>query len=116
MRARSGCNLGDKDIDAFGILGRQVVRPAVAGPHERKAVPVQTVGRSAVLDVRAPPMADRDAVLVVADAVLVLPVELVDLDLVAVPDRAGVEGFQVPLEHLLHAGDHALGAEFRRAS
>src|SRR5208283_2427150 len=79
-------------------------------------VPVQTVGRGAVLGMRAPPMADRDAVLVVADAVLVLPVELVDLDLVAVPDRAAVEGFQMPLEHLLHAGDHGLGAEIRRAS
>ena len=116
MRARSGWSLGDKDVDALGVLGRQVVGPAVASPHERKAVPVQTVGRSAVLDVRAPPVADRDAVLVVADAVLVLPVELVDLDLVAVPDRAGVEGFEMPLEHLLHAGDHRLGSEVRRAS
>src|SRR5271167_81834 len=61
-------------------------------------------------------MADCDAVVVVADAVLVLPVELIDLDLIAVPDRAGVEGFQVPLEHLLHARDHALGPEVRRAS
>src|SRR5208282_6050865 len=108
--------LGDKDIDALGVFGCQFVGPAVTGPHERKAIPVQTISRGAILGVRAPPVADCDAVLLVADAVLVLPVELVDLDLVSVPDRAGIESFQVPFEHLLHAGDHGLGAELRRAS
>jgi len=44
-----GLEFGDKNIDALGVLFRQFVRAAVAGPHERKAVPVQTVGRGAVL-------------------------------------------------------------------
>ena len=110
-----GLAFRDENVGAGGVLGGQFVRSAVAGPHERQAVPVQPVGRGAVLGVRAPPVPDGDAVAVVAEAVLVFPVELVDLDLVAVPDRAGIEGLKVPLQHLLHPGDHALGAQLRRA-
>src|SRR5271167_3576952 len=37
-----GLQLGNEDVNALGILCRQVVRPTIAGPHERKAVPVET--------------------------------------------------------------------------
>ena len=82
-----GLHLGDEDVDALRELGGELVRAAVAGPDEREAVPVEPVGGGAVLGVGAAPVADRHAVLVVADAVVVAEVELVDLDLVAVADR-----------------------------
>src|SRR5271165_2600715 len=117
MRARSGCNSVTNTSTPLAYLAvRSSGRPSVAGPHERKTIPVQTVGRGAVLGVRAPPVADGDAVLVVTNAILIFPVEFVDLDLVAVTNRAGIEGFQVPPEHLLHAIDHGLGAEVGRAT
>src|SRR5208337_2211257 len=79
--------LGDKHIYALGILRREVVGPPVTSPYERKTVPVQAVSRGAVFYVRAPPVAYRYAILVVTDSVFVLPVELVNFDLVAVSDR-----------------------------
>jgi len=53
--------------------------------------------------------------LVAGDAVLVPVVELVDLDLIAVADGAGVELFEVPAQHLPHVVGHGLGAQLRRA-
>src|SRR5208283_5381752 len=55
--------LGHKYIRSLGVLGGQVVGPAVAGPHEGKAVPVEAVSRSAILDVRTSPVTDGDAIL-----------------------------------------------------
>src|SRR5271169_5141560 len=65
---------------------------------------------------RASPMPHRNAVLVVEDAVLVFPLELVDFHLVAVTDRTRIECLQMPLEHLLHSRDHAFCSELRRTS
>ena len=81
-------HLGHEDVHPLGQLHRELVGPAVPGPDERQPVPVEPVGRGAVLGVRASPVADGHAVLVVADAVVVAVIELVDLDLVAVADRA----------------------------
>ena len=57
-------------------------------------------------------MAHLNAVLVVTNAVPLLPIELGDLKLVAIADGATVEVLRVPAGHLLQAFDHGLGAEF----
>ena len=107
-------HFGDEHVHALGQFQREFVGPPVAGPDERQPIPVEPVGRGAVLGVRPPPVADGHAVLVVADAVVVAEIELVDLDLVAVADRGGVEGVRVPMGHHLHAIDQVLDAVLRR--
>ena len=57
------------------------------------------------------PVANHDAVLVVADAVLVLPIELGDIHLVTVTHRGVVEVLLVPAHHLAHVLGHVLDAE-----
>src|SRR5271165_636367 len=86
-------HLGDEDVDVLCILGGQIVRPSIACPDKRKAVPIQTIRRSAILSMRTPPMANRHAIFFVADAILVFPVELVHLHFVANPYWEEVEGF-----------------------
>ena len=95
-------------VRAGRILGRQFVGTTVAGPDKAQTVPVQPVAGSSILGVRASPVANGDAVLVVANAVFVLPIEFIDLDFVAIADGEYIEGFQVPFEHLFHAVDHPL--------
>ena len=112
----SGCDLGHEHVHALGQFQREFVRPPVAGPDERQPLPVEPVGRGTVLDVRPSPVADGDAVLVVADAVVIAEIELVDLDLVAVAHRAGVERVRVPMGHHLHALDHVCDAISWRAA
>ena len=107
---------GDEHIGPPGVLRGQPVRAAIPGPHERQAVPVQPVRRGPVHVVRPPPVADRHSVLVVADAVVVLVVELVDLDLVALAHRPAGERLRVPVGHLLHALDHLGDALVRPAA
>ena len=63
---------------------------------------------------RSPPVADGYAVLVVADAVVGAEIEFVDLDIVAITNRAGVERVRVPMGHHLHAIDHVLDAALGR--
>ena len=113
---RVGLQLRDEDVHALGELCGVGVRPAIAGPDERQAVPVETIGRRAVFAVRATPVTDDDTVLVVADSVAVAEIELVDFHLVTVPDRKLVEAVRVPVGHRLHALDHGLGAILGRAT
>ena len=101
-------HFGHEHVHTLGQFQREFVGSPVAGPDERQPIPVEPVGRGAVLDVRSPPVADDYAILVVANPVVVAEIEFVDLDLVAVADRAGVEGVRVPLGHHLHAFDHVL--------
>ena len=58
-------------------------------------------------------MPDDHAILVVADSVFVFPIELVNLDLEAIADRAGIEVLLMPAIHLAHVLDHVLGAQLR---
>ena len=110
----SGCTSVTNTSTPLANSQREFVGSAVAGPDERQPIPVEPVGRGAVLGVRPPPVADGHAVLVVADAVVVAEIEFVDLDLVAVANRAGVERVGMPLGHHLHAFDHRLDAVLGR--
>ena len=107
---------GDEHIHALGQLRGQLIRPAVAGPDERKSVPVEPIRAGAVLGVRTPPVADRHPILVVADAVVVAEIEFVDFDFVAVADRECVETIRVPMRHLPHVIDHVPDAVLRRSA
>src|SRR5208337_2108226 len=106
----SGCSSETKTstpLANFAVLASG--RPS---PVQTKERPFQSeaIGRSAVFPVRPTPMTNNDAVLVVADAVVVLIVELVDFHLITVADRKLIEAVGVPVGHRLHALDHGHGA------
>ncbi len=107
---------GHEHINTLGLLDRQFVRAAVAGPDERQAVPVEPVAGRAGHGVDPAPVPDRDTVVVVADPAVVGPVELVDVDLIAVAHGGSREGLGVPVGHRLHALDHRCGTFPRRAT
>src|SRR5208283_61548 len=106
--------LGDVNVRALRVLDVEIARPAVAGPHEGEAVPIEAIARRTVLGVRALPVDNAHAVLVVDDSTIVAEVELVDFDVVALPDRKDTESIVMPRQHLLHAFDHRGGTVLRR--
>ena len=61
-------------------------------------------------------MAYLDAVLVVADAIALFPIELGDFNFETVSDGAGVEILLVPAIHLSHVMHHVLDTQLRSSS
>ncbi|MNZ75351.1 hypothetical protein D3C78_938250 [compost metagenome] len=106
--AQIGLQLGDEHVDTGGVLLGEFVWQAIPRPDEGQAVPVQPVGHCAVLGMGTTPVANGDPILVVADAIVVTEVELVDLHFVPVTDGEAIEAVGVPVSHGLHAGDHRL--------
>ena len=69
-------HFGHEHVHALGQFQREFVGSPVTSPDERQPIPVEPVGRGAVLGVRPPPVADDDAILVVADPVVVAEIWL----------------------------------------
>jgi len=66
--------------------------------------------------VYAAPVTDDYTILVVANAIVVTEVELVDLDFIAFTHRHDVEGIHIPVDHTRHVIDHCFSAVFWRAT
>src|SRR5208283_4908147 len=113
--AEFGLRLGDVNVHALSIFDVEVARPAVAGPDEGQAVPIEAIARCTVLGMRPLPVDHAHAVLVIDDPAIVAEVVLVDFDVVALADREDAKGVVMPREHLLHAVDHRGGAVLWRA-
>jgi hypothetical protein len=57
-------------------------------------------------------VANSDAILVLANAIIIFPIKLIHFYFIAVAECKMVKCFQMPFEHLFHANNHPLCAQF----